>query len=39
MNDERIATWATMYDRAIANIKANDKGATYPNKTLNVTTD
>lgn len=39
VNDERIQTWATLYDRAIANIKANDKGATYPNKTLNVTTD
>jgi hypothetical protein len=38
MNDERVATWANMYDRAIANIRINDKGATYPNTSLNVTT-
>jgi hypothetical protein len=38
MNDERIAIWASMYDRAIANIKENDKGATFSSATLNVTT-
>jgi hypothetical protein len=38
VNDERVATWANLYDRAIANIRANDKGATYPNTSLNVTT-
>ena len=38
MNDERIAIWASMYDRAIANIRENDKGATFSSATLNVTT-
>jgi hypothetical protein len=38
MNDERIAVWSSMYDRAIANIKENDKGATFSSATLNVTT-
>jgi len=38
MNDERIAVWASMYDRAIANIRENDKGATFSSATLNVTT-
>lgn len=38
MNDERIAIWASMYDRALVNIKENDKGATFSSATLNVTT-
>jgi len=38
MNDARIQTWASLYDRAIQSIRANDKGATYPNTSLNVTT-
>ena len=38
MNDERVQVWATLYDRAIANIKTNDKGATFSSATLNVTT-
>lgn len=37
MNDERIAVWASMYDRAIQNIKANDYRAKYPNISLGVT--
>ena len=37
MNDTRIATWAAMYDRAIANIQKNDDGSKYPNTALNVT--
>ena len=37
MNDQRIATWASMYDRAIANIQKNDDGSKYPNTALNVT--
>lgn len=36
MNDSRIQTWATMYDRAIANIMRNDDGSKYPNVSLNV---
>lgn len=36
MNDPRIQTWATMYDRAIANIMKNDDGSKYPNVPLNV---
>ena len=38
MNDPRMQTWATLYDRAIVNIKANDLGSKYPNTSLNVTT-
>ena len=37
MNDQRIATWSALYDRAIANIKKSDLGATYPYTTLSVT--
>lgn len=36
MNDARIQTWATMYDRAITNIMRNDDGSKYPNVPLNV---
>jgi hypothetical protein len=36
MNDDRIQVWATMYDRAIANIMNNDIGSKYPNTSLNV---
>ena len=38
MNDERVQVWASLYDRAITNIKENDKGATFSSATLNVTT-
>jgi hypothetical protein len=37
MNDARVQTWSALYDRAIANIKTNDLGATYPYTTLSVT--
>jgi hypothetical protein len=37
MNDSRIVTWASMYDRAIANIMKNDIGKKFPNTALNVT--
>jgi hypothetical protein len=37
MNDARIQTWSALYDRAIANIKTSDLGATYAYTTLNVT--
>lgn len=37
MNDARIQTWATMYDRAIANIMNSDIGKKFPNTALNVT--
>lgn len=36
MNDTRIQTWATMYDRAIVSIMRNDDGSKYPNVPLNV---
>lgn len=36
-NDARIQTWATMYDRAIANIMNSDIGKKFPNTALNVT--
>ena len=37
MNDSRIQTWASMYDRAIANIMNSDIGKKFPNTALNVT--
>jgi hypothetical protein len=37
MNDSRIQVWATMYDRAIANIMNSDIGKKFPNTALNVT--
>ena len=37
INDARIATWSALYDRAIANIKTNDLGATYPYTSISVT--
>jgi hypothetical protein len=37
MNDQRVVTWSSLYDRAIANIKQSDLGATYPYTTLSVT--
>jgi hypothetical protein len=37
MNDPRVQTWSALYDRAIANIKKSDLGATYPYTTLSVT--
>jgi hypothetical protein len=36
MNDARIQTWATMYERAVANIMKNDDGSKYPNVSINV---
>lgn len=37
MNDSRIQTWASMYDRAIQNVMTNDIGKKFPNTALNVT--
>jgi hypothetical protein len=37
MNDPRVTTWSSLYDRAIANIKQSDLGQTYAYTTLNVT--
>ena len=37
MNDERIGTWSSLYDRAITNIKTNDLGSKYPNTSLMTT--
>jgi hypothetical protein len=37
MNDQRIQTWASMYDRAIQNIMNSDIGKKFPNTALNVT--
>jgi hypothetical protein len=37
MNDDRVTHWATLYDRAVANIKKSDLGTKYPNTALNVT--
>jgi hypothetical protein len=37
MNDGRIQTWSSLYDRAIANIKTSDLGQTYPYTSLSVT--
>jgi len=38
MNDERVQVWANLYDRAIENIRKNDKGATFSSARLSVTT-
>lgn len=37
MNDARLQVWASMYERAIANIMKNDIGKKFPNTALNVT--
>jgi hypothetical protein len=37
MDDARIQVWASMYDRAIANIMNSDIGKKFPNTALNVT--
>ena len=37
MNDPRIQTWSSLYDRAIANIQKSDLGQTYAYTTLSVT--
>jgi len=37
MNDQRIQVWASMYDRAIANIMNSDISKKFPNTALNVT--
>jgi hypothetical protein len=37
MNDARVQHWASLYDRAIENIKTSDLGSKYPNTALNVT--
>jgi hypothetical protein len=37
MNDARLQIWASMYERAIANIMNNDIGKKFPNTALNVT--
>jgi len=36
-DDQRIQVWASMYDRAIANIMSSDIGKKFPNTALNVT--
>jgi hypothetical protein len=36
-DDQRIQVWASMYDRAIANIMNSDIGKKFPNTALNVT--
>lgn len=38
MNDERLSTWSSLYDRALANIISSDKGGKYPNTSLMITT-
>jgi hypothetical protein len=37
MNDSRIQTWASLYERAVADIMNSDLGTKYPNAALNVT--
>lgn len=37
MNDPRVQTWSSLYDRAIANIQKSDLGQTYAYTTLSVT--
>lgn len=39
MNDARIQTWASLYQRAVENIMTNDIGKKYPNTSLAVTVE
>jgi hypothetical protein len=37
MNDERLATWASMYDRGLASLRASDEDAEYPASPMRIT--
>jgi hypothetical protein len=37
MNDERLATWAAMYDRGLASLRASDEDAEYPASPMRIT--
>jgi len=37
MNDERLQTWAAMYDRGLASLRASDEDAEYPASPMRIT--
>lgn len=37
MNDERIQTWASLYDRGLASLRASDDDAEYPSSPMSIT--
>lgn len=37
MNDERIATWASLYDRGLASLRASDDDSEYPSSPMSIT--
>ena len=37
MNDERIQTWAALYDRSLASLRASDDDSEYPSSPMSIT--
>ncbi len=37
MNDERLATWASLYDRGLASLRASDDDSEYPSSPMSIT--
>ena len=37
VNDERIQTWASLYDRGVASLRASDDDAEYPSSPMSIT--
>jgi hypothetical protein len=37
MNDERVNTWASLYDRGLASLRASDDDAEYPSSPMSIT--
>ena len=37
MNDERITTWASLYDRGLASLRASDDDSEYPSSPMSIT--
>jgi len=37
MNDERVATWAGLYDRGLASLRASDDDSEYPSSPMSIT--
>jgi hypothetical protein len=37
MNDERIQTWASLYDRGLASLRASDDDSEYPSSPMSIT--
>jgi hypothetical protein len=37
MNDERVNTWASLYDRGLASLRASDDDSEYPSSPMSIT--